>query len=359
MSWTLERILKGARVHHATDVHLVRGVAPCLRISGEITPIEGPPLTTADLRALYDALLDAEQRRQFEQDWTLCFSRYFEGTGRVRVSVYRHAAETEFAIRLCETTVRSAQELGLPPIVEELTRLPSGLVLVTGQTGMGKTTTLNFMINAINTTRRAKIITIEDPVEFTHQNDRSLIIQQELLSDVRSYESALRHILRQDPDVIVIGEMRDLSTMETALIAAETGHLVIATLHTPDAAQTIQRIYSVFPGEQQNSITVQLANSLQALIAQRLLPRAGRPGLVLACEICIANHAVRANIRDHKVHQLYSEMQMGRKHQMQTMDQALLDLYQRGEITYDDAITNAREPDSIRHHLGEKVKFAI
>ena len=359
MSWDLENILKGARQHHASDVHLVRGVAPALRINGEIRPMTGPPLTQSDLQSLFDETLDDAQRRQFEKDWQLCFSRHLEGIGRFRISVYLHAGNHEFAIRLCETTIRSAQELGLPPVLEELMRLPSGLILVTGPTGMGKTTTLNFMVNSINCARRAKIITVEDPVEFAHQNNRSLVIQQELLSDVRSYQLALRHILRQDPDVIVIGEMRDLETIETALIAAETGHLVIATLHTPDAAQTIQRIYSVFPAEQQNSITVQLANSLQALVAQKLLPRANGEGRVLACEICIATHAVRNHIREHQVHQLYSEMQTGRRHQMQTMDQELLELYQRGEITYDVAVSNAREPDYIRHRVGEKVKHSI
>ncbi|MCC7083397.1 MAG: PilT/PilU family type 4a pilus ATPase [Pirellulales bacterium] len=355
MSWTLEQILKGARQHQASDVHLVRGVAPALRINGEIRPIGGPPMSRADLQSLYDSLLDADQRAQFERDWQLCFSQHLEGIGRFRISVYMHAGCHEFAIRLCETTVRTAKELGLPPIIEEIIRLPSGLILVTGPTGMGKTTTLNFMVHAINSTRRAKIITVEDPVEFAHENNRSLVIQQELLSDVRSYQAALRHILRQDPDVIVIGEMRDLETIETALIAAETGHLVIATLHTPDAAQTIQRIYSVFPAEQQNSITVQLANSLQALIAQKLLPRIASQGRVLACEVCIATHAVRNHIREHQVHQLYSEMQMGRKHQMQTMDQVLLELYQRGDITYDVAVSNAREPDFIKHRTGEKI----
>ncbi|HZZ27231.1 MAG TPA: ATPase, T2SS/T4P/T4SS family [Pirellulales bacterium] len=215
------------------------------------------------------------------------------------------------------------------------------------------------MINAINSTRRAKIITVEDPVEFAHQNNRSIVIQQELLSDVKSYQLALRHILRQDPDVIVIGEMRDLETIETALIAAETGHLVIATLHTPDAAQTVQRIYSVFPAQEQNAITVQLANSLQALLAQKLLPRAGGSGRVLACEVCIATHAVRNHIRERQVHQLYSEMQTGRKYQMQTMDQVLLELYQKGDITYDVALSNARDPQYIRHRVGEKVKHSV
>jgi twitching motility protein PilT len=354
MHWTLGKILKGARSHHASDVHLVRGLAPALRMGGEIRSIEGPPFTQEDLRALYDSMLNSAQKQLFEKDWQLCFSRHYEGIGRFRVSVYYHSGCPEFAIRLCETVIRTAEELGLPDVVEELTRLPSGLILVTGPTGMGKTTTLNFMINAINQQRRVKIITIEDPVEFEHENLRSIIIQQELLGDVRSYQSALRHVLRQDPDVIVIGEMRDLETIETALIAAETGHLVIATLHTPSSVQTIQRIFSVFPSQQQNSISLQLANSLQAILAQKLLPSLDGKSRVLACEICIATHAVRNHIREQQVHLMYSEMQTGRKWQMQTMDQVLLDLYQRGDITYDTALSNAQEPKYIKHHTEDQ-----
>ncbi len=198
------------------------------------------------------------------------------------------------------------------------------------------------------------MITIEDPIEFVHENNRSIVVQQEMLSDVRSYHSALRHVLRQDPDVIVIGEMRDLETIETALIGAETGHLVMATLHTPDSIQTAQRIYSVFPPHQQNSITVQFANSIQAILPQKLLPRADGMGRVLASEICIATNAVRNHIRERQVHLIYNELQTGRKHKMRTMDQSLLELYQRGEITYDVALTNAYQPDFIRHTVEKK-----
>jgi twitching motility protein PilT len=227
-------------------------------------------------------------------------------------------------------------------------------LLVTGPTGVGKTTTLNYMINAINQQRRAKIVTIEDPVEFVHENIRSIVVQQEVLTDVLTFRSALVHVLRQDPDVIVIGEMRDLETIETALIAAETGHLVLATLHTPDAVQTIQRIYSVFPAAQQNSIVVQLANSLQAIISQKLLPRADGKGRVMASEVCIATPAVRNHIREGQVHQLHNEMQTGKKYQMQTMDSSLVALYQRGEISYDTALSNARDAAFIRSRSGQE-----
>ena len=352
MVWTLDRILKGARRHSASDVHLVRGLAPVYRINGEIHPIEGEPLDEGTLRELLEEIASPRLRETLEEQWQLCFSKHWPGVGRFRISIYYHGGCPEMSIRICESAVRSCEELRLPSVVEELCRRSSGLILVTGPTGVGKTTTLNYMVNTINQQRRAKIVTIEDPIEYVHENARSVVVQQEVLSDVRSFRSALIHVLRQDPDVIVIGEMRDLETIETALIAAETGHLVLATLHTPDSVQTVQRIYSVFPTTQQNAITVQLANSLQAIIAQKLLPRADGTGRVLACEVCIATPAVRNHIRDHEPHLLYSEMQTGRKLHMQTMDHSLLELYQKGEISYDTALSNAREPDYIRHKAG-------
>ncbi len=354
-NWTLDKILKGARKFNASDIHLVRGLAPIYRIDGEIHPTEGEALSQDTLHKLLEEMLDSGQREKFQREWHLCFSRYWDGVGRCRASIYYHAGCPEMAIRLCEAAVRSADELGLPPVVEELTRLTRGLVLVTGPTGVGKTTTLNYMIDTINRERRAKIVTIEDPVEYVHENLRSIIIQQEVLTDVKSFAGALVHVLRQDPDVIVIGEMRDLETIATALIAAETGHLVFATLHTPDSIQSLQRISSVFPSTQQNAINVQLANSLEAVIAQKLLPRADGSGRVLACEVCIATNAIRKKIREWSLHQLYSDIQSGRKHKMQTMDHSLLELYQKGLITYDTAITNAREPDQFRLRTEESV----
>lgn len=348
MSWTLDKIFKGARRFKASDIHLVNGVAPVFRLNGEIRPIDGEPLDAETLNQMTNELLNEKQRAKLESDWQACFSRHFPEIGRFRVSIYYRSGIPEMAIRLCENVVRPSEELGLPPILQDLTRLPNGLILVTGQTGVGKTTTLNYMIDSINRERREKIITIEDPIEYVHENNRSIVIQLEVMTDVPSFRSTLIHVLRQDPDVVVIGEMRDLETIETALVAAETGHLVMATLHTPDSVQTIQRIFSVFPAEQQNAITVQLANSLQAIISQKLLPKASGDGRVLACEVCIATPAVRKHIRDREAHQIYNELQTGKKHQMQTMDHALLDLYQRGEISYDVALSNAREPDFIK-----------
>jgi twitching motility protein PilT len=348
MAWTLDKILKGARRFGASDVHLIHGIAPAYRVNGEIRLSGGDALDEATLRAMIDGVLNEKHREVFARDWQLCFSRHWEEVGRFRASVYLHAGIPEMAVRLCETAVRQRTELGLPPVVDELARLPNGLILVTGATGNGKTTTLNYIVDLINRSRRVKIVTIEDPVEYVHHNQSSIVVQQEVYTDVPSFHKALTHVLRQDPDVVVIGEMRDLETVATALTAAETGHLVLATLHTPDAVQTIQRVFSVFPHEQQNTITYQLANTLQAVVAQRLIPRADGKGLTLASEVCIATPAVRKRIREGEPHLLFSEMQMGRKHQMQTLDMDLLDKYQRGEISYDAALSNAREPETIR-----------
>jgi twitching motility protein PilT len=348
MSWTFEKIIRASRKLHASDIHLVNNIAPALRINGEIRLLEGDPLDEAMLCTMLDELLSDRHREILEQQWQLCFSRFWPGIGRFRASIYYHAGCPELAIRMCESTIRTREELRLPPVIDELTRLPNGLILVTGPTGMGKTTTLNYMVDVINREQRGKIVTIEDPVEFVHENKRSIVIQQEVYTDTPSFGKALTHVLRQDPDVIVIGEMRDTETMATALTAAETGHLVLATLHTPDAVQTIQRIYGVFPSEQQNSVRYQLGNALQAVVAQSLLPRSDGNGQIVATEILIATAAVRKHIREGNPHQIFSEIQMGRKMQMMTMDASLLELYQKGEIAYDVAISNARQPDDIR-----------
>jgi len=345
---TLDQILRGAREANATDIHLVRGVSPAFRVNGEIRLVKSEPLDEAALQDLLDQLLDEKHRKILEEKWQLCFSRHWPGVGRFRASIYFHGGVPEMSIRVSEKTVRPRTELRLPPIIDELTRKPHGLVLITGPTGVGKTTTLNYMIDLINRERRCKIVTIEDPVEFTHDNRSSIIVQQEVYTDTPSFGEALIHVLRQDPDVIAVGEMRDLDTIATALTAAETGHLVIATLHTPDAVQTIQRIFSVFPAGQQNHIMFQLSNSLQAIIAQNLLPRADGKGLILASEVCVATPAIRKFIRSGESHLIYNEVQTGKKYQMQTMDAALLELYQKGEITYDNAVSSARDSAAIR-----------
>ncbi len=352
MSITLDQIFRAGRELGASDIHLVRGIAPAFRVHGQIRLAKLEPLTEEVLRHLLDELLTEKHQQVLAEEWQLCFSKHWPGVGRFRASIYFHGGCPEMAIRVSESTVRPREALRLPTVIDELTRRATGLILITGATGVGKTTTLNYMVDMINRERRCKIITIEDPVEFTHENRNSIIIQQEVHTDTPSFAKALVHVLRQDPDVIAVGEMRDLETIATALTAAETGHLVLATLHTPDAVQTIQRIYGAFPPGQQNHIMYQLSNSLQAIIAQNLLPCADGKGQVLACEVCIVTPAMRKMIRDGEPHLMINEIQMGKKFQMQSMDMALLDLYQRGEITYDTAVSCARDPNQFRHKTG-------
>ncbi|MFH1746677.1 MAG: PilT/PilU family type 4a pilus ATPase [Planctomycetota bacterium] len=341
-------LLQAGRKHSASDVHLVVGLPPLFRIDGEIVTSKGDVISPEEIRKLTYDCINEEQQERLENDWQLCFSTGFGTRDRARVTVYMRNGNPELSIRLSEPTIRSREELHLPALVDDLARRPNGLVLFTGPTGVGKTTTFHYIVDLINRESRKKIITIEDPIEHTHVSRRSLVIQQEVLTDVRSFHSALIHGLRQDPDVIGIGEMRDRDTIYTALLAAETGHLVIATLHTPDTVQSIQRIISAFPADQQTEVRLMLANTLQVVISQQLFATAPGKSRVLCCEVLIGTHGVRHNIRDNTIHKLYSEIQAGRKYGMITMDHALLDLYQQGEITYDTALSAARDPDTIR-----------
>lgn len=349
--WTWPRLLKGARQLNASDLHLVTDAPPAYRVGGRIRIAEGDKLEAADLERLLTQLLTPEQIQQFRERKQLCASVRVGDLGRFRVAVYLHAGVPEFCLRVCHRRIPTREELGLPETVDEVCRKPWGLVLVTGATGMGKTTTLNYMVHCINSQRQAKIIMLEDPVEFEHENLLSIVVQQEVGTDVDSFYAGLIHALRQDPDVIVVGEMRDTDTMETALIAAETGHLVLATLHTADVVQTIDRIVNAVSPNRRDLVRSQLAGSLQAIIAQRLLPLATGDGRVLACEVCIGTKAVRNRIAAGESEQVYNEMQTGRRHGMQTMDSALMDLYVRGLITYDTAITHARYPHLIESRL--------
>jgi twitching motility protein PilT len=344
----LETILAGARAAGASDVHLLVGLPPMHRLTGRIVPDRGGAMTEDAIHSMIDDALSDAQREMFEREWQLCFSVVSAESGRARVAVYRRNGMMEVSIRLGDTTIRSREELALPEIVDQLARKPHGLVILTGPTGVGKTTTFHYMIDLINAERSGKIITIEDPIEYVHGAKQSLVVQQEVLTDVHDFTSALRHVLRQDPDVIGVGEMRDRDTIYTALMAAETGHLVIATLHTPGAADVLQRIVSTFPEGQQGEIRFMLANVLQGVIAQQLLPQSTTDEMIVCCEILIATQAVRHQIRENATHQLYSEMQAGRKHNMITMDRALLDLYQKGLITYDTAVSVARDPETIK-----------
>jgi twitching motility protein PilT len=344
----MEMLMRTGRKYHASDIHIVVGMPPIFRVDGQIVTARGEAITAETARALAFEGLNDTQRQKLETEWELCVSRTFDEADRARVTVYFRNGNPELSIRLAESSIRTREVLGLPALVDDLARKPNGLVIITGPTGVGKTTTFHYLIDRMNREFARKIITVEDPIEFTHTSKRAIVIQQELLTDVHSFRRALVHVLRQDPDIIGIGEMRDSDTMYTALMAAETGHLVIATLHTPDTILAIQRITSAFPEGQQGEVRHMLANTLQAVIAQQLLPHAQGGSRVLCCEVLIATPGVRHIIREDTIHKLYSELQAGRKFGMVTMDHALLELYQRGEITYDTAVTMAREPDSIK-----------
>lgn len=343
----LHALLSAAQQNHASDLHIVVGLPPMFRVDGQIVTSTGGPVEPHQAHSLAYELLSDGQISMFEKDLALCFSTRFGEDGRARVSLYYRNNSPELSARLSEKNIQTREQLALPPIVDELVRKPNGLVIVTGPTGSGKTTTFHYMIDLINAEFRRKIVTIEDPVEFTHKFKRSIVIQQEILSDVRDFASALRHVLRQDPDVICVGEMRDRETIYTALMAAETGHLVIATLHTPGAAEVLQRIVSAFPEGQQEEVRFMLANSLQGVVAQQLLPRVNGGKRVLCSEILLATPGVRKQIRANEAHRLYSEMQSGGKYQMTTLDRSLLELYKRGEIAYDTAMSMARYPEQI------------
>jgi len=347
----MQRILALARRENASDIHIVANLPPTFRINGEIILADRPPLAREDTTRMCLGLLNEEQKKAFERDWQLCCSLHEPKLGRFRVSIYYHAGNPEMSIRPVMDHIRTREELRLPLEVEDFTRLANGLILVTGPTGSGKTTTMNYMIDLINSERRCKIIAIEDPVEYIHRQKRAVIVQQELYTDVKSFSRALIHVLRQDPDVICVGEMRDLETTETALIAAETGHLVIATCHTPNTLQTVERIVSIFPENQQPQIFAQLSNCLQGILAQRLIPSADKKNRVLATELLIMNAPSRRHIRDRQLHQLVSVIQMGHKKGMHTMDDSLLELYESGEITYDVAICNSHDPAALRSRI--------
>ena len=335
----------------ASDIHLTEHSPPILRIDGELTSTAMAPLTRAQLKRLIYSLLTDQQKAQFERDLELDISVEIQGLGRYRVNVHRQRGSIEAAFRLVLTQIPSLKQLGLPAVVQELIWKTSGLVLVTGPAGVGKTTTLAAVVDLINHERRQHIIVIEDPIEYVHANHSSIIKQREVYSDTRSFANALMRALRQDPDVIVVGEMRDLETIATALTAAETGHLVLATLHTPDSAQTIHRIVDVFPPYQQQQVKVQLADCIQAVIAQRLLPRSPGPGRVMAYEIMIGTPAVRNLIREHEMEQIFTMLQTGAAHGMCTMDACIKSLHDRKLISYETAVRHMRNPSEF--HMGK------
>ena len=342
-----DRLLVAATEFDASDLHLVAGVPPTYRVNGEIIVADEDALSEAEVAQMAYSLLNEQQRNKFDQEWELCISLMHPTAGRIRATFYRRNGHPEMSCRFCGDRISTREELGLPEKIDELARRPNGLVLVTGSTGAGKTTTLNYMVDLINSERRCKIVTIEDPIEFVHANKRAIVVQQEVLTDVRSFNRALIHVLRQDPDVIVVGEMRDFEAISTALMAAETGHLVLATMHSPNVLHALERIVGVFEGSAQRQIVLQLSNALQGIIAQELLPAADRTRRVLAYELIVANGAVRNLIRENNLHQLENTIQTGRKEGMTLMDNCLYDLYCKCLITYDTALSRARHPDHI------------
>lgn len=346
-------ILSAARMHNASDIHLIAGLPPAYRVSGEIIIASNwDPLGRDELVLLTKTLLTPGQLERLERERELSISYFHEECGRIRLSLYHRLGITEMAIRMCNLEVQSADELMLPDVVSNLADKTAGLILVTGPTGMGKTTTLNYIIDVINSSRRAKIVTIEDPVEFEHAHRKSIVTQIEVGTDTYDFAHCLRHVLRLDPDVIAVGEMRDLDTMGTALAAAETGHLVLATLHTPSASGTIERIVSSFDGSRQPQVILQLASTLQAIIAQRLIPSVDKSRLVLACEVLLANDAVRNMIREQKIHQLQNIITTSRPAGMQTMEDSLAELYQKGLITLDQALAASNNTERLERLLG-------
>ena len=348
----LEQLIIAAADQEASDLHLIVGVPPAFRVNGDITLADEDALTTEALAGIAFSLLNAEQREKFEREWELCISIPHEIAGRVRVTLYRRNGSPEISIRFCGQRIPNREQLGLPAKIDDLARRPNGLVLITGPTGAGKTTTLNYMVDLINSERRCKIVTIEDPIEHVHQNKRAIVVQQEVLTDTHSFSRALIHVLRQDPDVIVVGEMRDQEAISAALTAAETGHLVLATLHAPDVSHAFERITGVFEGSAQRQIVVQLANSLQGIIAQDLLPSADRARRVLAYELLVTNSAIRNLIRENNKHMLETTIQTGGKDGMILMDACLYDLYCRCLISYDTALSRARNPDGMAKRAG-------
>lgn len=346
-----KKLVEAARRLEASDIHLLADMPPCFRIHGEIKPAQSPPMTSDELREMVTGLTNHAQQQKLDEDWELCISRMVEDLGRVRITVYMRAGGPELSVRLCAQDIGSRESLRLPAVIDEICRRPSGLVLICGPTGSGKTTTMNYMINVINSERRAKIITIEDPIEYVHRHKRSIVVQQELLGDVKSYSRALRHALRQNPDVLAIGELRDLDTMFTAIQAAETGHLVITTLHTPGAAESILRMVNVFPAGQQEEVRYSLGTSIEGVFAQHLLPCASGSSRVLACEVMIGTPGVKNIIREGQTQKLHTEMQMGRKLGMQTLDSVLIDHYKAGVITYDCCLEHARDLKTVKDRV--------
>jgi twitching motility protein PilT len=348
-SVNLQQLLKAMVEKGASDLHLTTGSPPQLRIDGSLVPLRVHAMTPAETKTICYSVLTDSQKMRFEEDQELDFSFGVRNLARFRANLFMQRGAVGGVFRTIPFKIATLSELGLPPILEELANKPRGLVLVTGPTGSGKSTTLAAMIDKINTERHEHIITVEDPIEYLHPHKNCVVNQREVGADTNSFKKALKYILRQDPDVVLIGEMRDLETIEAALVTAETGHLCFATLHTNSAVQTINRIIDVFPPNQQSQIRAQLSFVLEGIVCQTLLPRAAGNGRVPALEVMIPNAAIRNLIREDKVHQLYSQMQIGQgKSGMQTLNQCLASLYLRRMITLEEAVSHSSEPEELQ-----------
>jgi twitching motility protein PilT len=351
---SMEELLTLLVERGGSDLHLSSGSPPRLRIDGKLHPLEYDPLAPDQTQKLTYSVLTPEQIARFEKNLELDCSFGFAGYGRFRLNVFMQRGSIASVFRLVPLEVRGFEELGLPrEVCESLCSLPKGLILVTGATGSGKSTTLAAMIDFVNETYPGHILTIEDPIEFLHRNKRCLVNQREVGGDTKAFGPSLRAALREDPDVVLIGEMRDLETVEAALTISETGHLTFATLHTSDAVQTINRVIDVFPSHQQQQIRTQLSFTLSAVFSQQLVPRAGGRGRALAAEILLVTPAVRALIRESKAHQVYSTIQTGGRLGMKTMNQSLADLYRANVVSYDDALSMAPDPAEFQRLIGK------
>ena len=348
----LHQLLKAMIEKGASDLHITTGSPPQLRIDGRLTPLKSPPLGAPETKQLCYSILTDSQKHRFEEQNELDLSFGVKGLSRFRANIFMQRGAVAGAFRTIPFKILSFAELGLPPVVEGLAKKPRGLVLVTGPTGSGKSTTLAAILDKINSERHEHIVTIEDPIEYLHPHKNCLVNQREIQSDTSSFKTALKYILRQDPDVVLVGEMRDLETIESALVCSETGHLVFATLHTNSCVQTINRIIDVFPSYQQPQVRAQLSFVLEGVMCQNLIPKASGHGRALALEIMVPNPAIRNLIREDKVHQIYSQMQVGQeKFSMQTFNQSLATLYMKRLITLDDAIGRSSDPDELRAML--------
>jgi len=336
----------------ASDLHLTAGVPPMVRVNGDLHALEYPRLMPKDTQQLIYSILTQEQREQVERKKEYDLSYSVPGRSRFRVNVYFQRNSLSAAFRLIPMNIRGLQDLGMPLVLEQLIKKPRGFIVVTGPTGSGKSTTLAALVDMINSTQPVHIMTVEDPIEYLHKHKKAMVNQREVGPDTDSFTNALKYVLRQDPDVILIGEMRDIETIGVALTAAETGHLVFATLHTQDAPQTIDRIIDVFPPHQQQQIRMQLASSLQCVVAQQLLPSIDGSGRAAAVELLIPTPGVRNQIREAKTHQIRNSMQTGQSQGMITMDKSLSALYRAGKISFETALAQAHDPQEVKQLLG-------